>query len=103
MISLSWGPYAKDEHVQSGAALVGNIDYLVALGDKARYYVEGAIAAGMPQEHTYFFSADVENGPELEAVKRAIADLLTHEVQRGDLVLLKGSRGMRLETLLALL
>ena len=97
------GPYAKDEHVQSGAALVGNIDYLVALGDKARYYVEGAIAAGMPQEHTYFFSANVENGPELEAVKRAIADLLTHEVQSGDLVLLKGSRGMRLETLLALL
>ncbi len=97
------GPYAKDEHTQSGAALVGNIDYLVALGDKARYYVEGAIDAGMPQEHTYFYSADVENGPELEAAKRAIADLLTHEVQRGDLVLLKGSRGMRLETLITLL
>lgn len=97
------GPYAKDEHTQSGAALVGNIDYLVALGDKARYYVEGAIDAGMPQEHTYFYSADVENGPELEAAKRAIADLLKHEVQRGDLVLLKGSRGMRLETLITLL
>ncbi len=97
------GPYAKDEHTLSGAALVGNIDYLVALGDKARYYVEGAIAAGMPQEHTYFFSADVENGPELEAAKRAVADLLKHEVQSGDLVLLKGSRGMRIETLLTLL
>ena len=96
------GPYAKDEHTQTGAALVGNIDYLVAVGDKARYYVEGAVAAGMPQEQTYFFSADVENGPELEAVKRAIADLLKHEVQRGDLVLLKGSRGMRIETLLNL-
>ncbi len=97
------GPYAKDEHTQSGAALVGNIDCLVALGDKARYYVEGAIEAGMPQEHTYFFSADVENGPELEAAKRAVADLLKHEVQAGDLVLLKGSRGMRIETLLTLL
>lgn len=94
------GPFAKDEHIQSGAALVGNIDYLVALGDKARYYVEGAMAAGMPEEHTYFFSADVENGPELEAAKRAVADLLKHEVQSGDLVLLKGSRGMRIETLL---
>ncbi len=94
------GPYAKNEHTLTGAALVGNIDYLVALGDKARYYVEGAIAAGMPQEQTYFFSADVDNGPELEAVKRAIADLLKHEVQRGDLVLLKGSRGMRIETVI---
>ena len=97
------GPYAKDEHTQSGAALVGNIDYLVALGDKARYYVEGAIAAGMPQEQTYFFSADVEHGPELEAAKRAVADLLKHEVQSGDLVLLKGSRGMRIETIIPLL
>ncbi|GAC1589947.1 MAG: UDP-N-acetylmuramoyl-tripeptide--D-alanyl-D-alanine ligase [Ktedonobacteraceae bacterium] len=97
------GSYAKDEHTRTGAALVGNIDYLVALGDKARYYVEGAIAAGMPLEHTYFFSADVENGAELEAAKRAIADLLKHEVQGGDLVLLKGSRGMRIETLLTLL
>ena len=97
------GPYAKDEHTLSGAALVGNIDYLVALGDKARYYVEGATAAGMPEEHTYFFNADVENGPELEAAKRAVADLLKHEVQRGDLVLLKGSRGMRIETLITLL
>ncbi len=97
------GPYAKDEHTRSGVALVGNIDYLVALGDKARYYVEGAISAGMPQEHTYFFSANVENGPELEAAKRAVADLLKHEVQAGDLVLLKGSRGMRIETLLTLL
>ena len=97
------GPYAKDEHTQTGAALVGTIDYLVALGNKARYYVEGAIAAGMPQEHTYFYSADVENGAELEAAKRAIADLLKHEVQSGDLVLLKGSRGMRIETLRTLL
>ncbi len=97
------GPFAKDEHMTSGAALAGNIDYLVALGDKARYYVEGAIAAGMPQEHIYFFSADVENAPEVEAAKRAVADLLKHEVQRGDLVLLKGSRGMRFETLITLL
>ncbi len=97
------GPYAKDEHTQTGAALVGNIDYLVALGDKARYYVEGAIAAGMPEEHTYFYSANVENVGELEAAKRAIADLLKHEVQKDDLVLLKGSRGMRFETLRTLL
>ncbi|GAC1635547.1 MAG: UDP-N-acetylmuramoyl-tripeptide--D-alanyl-D-alanine ligase [Ktedonobacteraceae bacterium] len=94
------GTFAQDEHTVSGAALFGNIDYLVALGDKAHYYVEGAVAAGMPQEHTYFFRANVENGPELEAAKQAVADLLKHKVQRGDLVLLKGSRGMRLETLL---
>jgi len=97
------GSYAKDEHIRTGAALAEHIDYLVALGDKARYYVEGAIAAGMPQEHTYFYNADVERKPELEAAKRAIADLLKHEVHRDDLVLLKGSRGMQIETLLTML
>ncbi len=96
------GPYAKSEHTLTGTALAGNIDYLVALGDKARYYVEGAIAAGMPQEHTYFYDADVESKPELEAAKRAIADLLKHEVRPDDLVLLKGSRGMQIETLLTM-
>jgi len=97
------GSFAKAEHTATGAALVGTIDYLVALGDKAHYYVEGAIAAGMPEAHTYFYNADVNNAPEVEAAKRAVADLLKHEVHEGDLVLLKGSRGMRLETLLTLL
>ncbi len=97
------GQYAKAEHTATGAALAGTLDYLVALGDKAHYYVEGAIAAGMPEAHTYFYNVDVENGQEVEAAKRAVADLLKHEVQANDLVLLKGSRGMRLETLLTLL
>ncbi len=97
------GPFAQAEHTASGEALAGTIDYLVAIGDKARYYVEGAIAAGMPESHTYYFCANVDNGPELEAVKRAVADLLKHEVQSDDLVLLKGSRGMRLETIINML
>jgi UDP-N-acetylmuramoyl-tripeptide--D-alanyl-D-alanine ligase len=56
----------------------------------------------MPQEHTYFYDANVESKPELEAAKRAIADLLKHEVRPDDLVLLKGSRGMQIETLLTM-
>lgn len=97
------GQYARDEHKAAGRVLAETIDYLVAIGDKARFYVEGALEAGMPEEHTYFFSSDVENAVELEAVKRAVADLLKHEVHAGDLVLLKGSRGMRIETMLTML
>jgi UDP-N-acetylmuramoyl-tripeptide--D-alanyl-D-alanine ligase len=44
----------------------------------------------------------VNNSAELEAAKRAAADLLKHKVRPGDLVLLKGSRGMRMETMLAI-
>lgn len=40
------GQYAPDEHRASGKALVGTIDYLIAIGDEARYFVEGAIEGG---------------------------------------------------------
>jgi UDP-N-acetylmuramoyl-tripeptide--D-alanyl-D-alanine ligase len=97
------GQYARAEHRASGEALAGVVDYLVAIGDEARYYVEGAIRSGMPAEHVYYCDADVENASELEAAKCAAADVLKREVRSGDLVLLKGSRGMRMETMFDLL
>ncbi len=97
------GRYARAEHRASGEALVGVVDYLVAVGDEARYYVEGAIRAGMPAEHVYYCDADIENSTDMEAAKRAAVDLLKQEVKSSDMVLLKGSRGMRLETMLDML
>lgn len=94
------GEFARQEHLASGEAVAGVADYLVAFGDQARFYVEGALHAGMPAEHAYYFSAHVEKSDELEAAKRAVADLLLHEVHSEDLLLLKGSRGMHTETLL---
>src|SRR5437870_184880 len=73
------GPYARIEHRTTGEALVGIVDYLIAIGDEARYYVEGAIRSRMPAEHIYYFDADVENTAKLEAAKRAAADLLKKE------------------------
>jgi UDP-N-acetylmuramoyl-tripeptide--D-alanyl-D-alanine ligase len=97
------GPYAHDEHFQSGEYLAGAIDYLVAPGDQARYYVEGAIHAGLPAGQAWYFPANVENQEELEAAKHAAADLLKQRVRSEDLVLVKGSRGMQMETMLTLL
>jgi UDP-N-acetylmuramoyl-tripeptide--D-alanyl-D-alanine ligase len=95
------GPYAQAEHTQCGRELAGTLDNLIAIGDEARYFVEGAIAAGMPEFRTYYFHANVEDAAELEAAKQAAADLLRREVRSHDLVLLKGSRGMRMETMLS--
>jgi len=97
------GRYARTEHRISGEALAGKADYLIAIGDKARYYVEGAILAGMPSDHVYYFAADVDDDAELEDAKRAAAEVLKRHVQGTDLVLLKGSRGMRMETMLGIL
>ncbi len=97
------GAYAREEHLTSGAALAGKIDYLLAIGEQARYFVEGAVQAGMPQEQTFYFKADLERPEQLEAAKRAAAELLRQRVRSADLVLLKGSRGMQIETMLAML
>jgi UDP-N-acetylmuramoyl-tripeptide--D-alanyl-D-alanine ligase len=97
------GQYAREEHLASGEALAGTIDYLVAIGDQARYYIQGAMQAGMPEKSMYYFSADVESAQSLEAAKLAAAELLKCEVHSDDLVLLKGSRGMLMETMLNML
>src|SRR3984893_1326311 len=96
------GEFARDEHMVSGAALVDNIDYLVAIGDQARYYVEGATQAGMPASHTCYFKGNPENNGELESANRAAAELLKQQLHSEDLVLIKGSRGMQMETMLAM-
>jgi UDP-N-acetylmuramoyl-tripeptide--D-alanyl-D-alanine ligase len=100
---LELGEFSRAEHMTSGVLLAGNIDYLLAIGTEARYFIEGAIQAGMPQSHTFYFKADLEQQEQLEAAKHAAAELLKQRVQSEDLVLLKGSRGMCIETMLAML
>lgn len=97
------GPFSQEEHLLSGEIMARNVDYLVALGADARFYVEGALKAGMSAKNAYYFRADVENNAELEAAKQTIAELLKREVKSGDLVLIKGSRGMCMETMLEML
>ncbi len=97
------GQYAPEEHVACGKEIVGTIDNLIAIGDKASFYVEGAMQAGMPENTIHYFRADVENTTALEAAKQAAANVLKREVHSEDLVLIKGSRGMRMETMLPML
>lgn len=96
------GSYARDEHYSTGTELARNVDYLVAIGDAARWYIEGAIAAGLPAEQMYYFRADVENAAELNAAKEEAAELVKRALQSGDLLLVKGSRGMRMESIFTL-
>jgi UDP-N-acetylmuramoyl-tripeptide--D-alanyl-D-alanine ligase len=100
---LELGTYAHAEHAQTGAELADLVDYIVAIGDQARFYLEGALKANIPQDHIYYFAADITNKTALEAAKRAAADLLLAQVRPDDLVLLKASLGVGMDTLLAML
>jgi UDP-N-acetylmuramoyl-tripeptide--D-alanyl-D-alanine ligase len=100
---LELGQYARDEHTATGAALATLVDRIIAIGDHARYYVEGAIEAGMPQQHAYYYPAQLDKPEELEAAKQAAADLLIKEVRESDLILLKASLGLGMDRLLQML
>lgn len=82
---LELGDYAKEAHTQVGKMAAENgIDGVLAYGADAAYIVEAAKQAGL--ENARLFDT-----------KEALAQALAQQVQSGDGVLFKGSRGMHLE------
>lgn len=82
---LELGDYAKEAHTQVGQMAAENgIDGVLAYGADAAYIVEAAKQAGL--ENARLFDT-----------KEALAQSLAQQVQPGDGVLFKGSRGMHLE------
>ncbi len=81
---LELGPDAKQLHLVAGRKLAGmNVDFVIGVGRLGRYIARGAAEAGI----------DVEIFSSVGAAARNAEDLL----QKGDVVLIKGSRGMRME------
>ena len=88
MLELGDAAEAAHRAVGAAAARLG-IGLLIATGPLARHVVAGAVAAGMG------------GGRVLEAGSTAQAAMLLRERTRpGDTVLVKGSRGMKMETVL---
>jgi len=86
---LELGAEEKEFHRQAGeAAARAGWDVLVAVGPLAGLIAEGAAAAGMS-------AAAIHRFPDAAAA----AAVIPHLVRDGDLVLVKGSRGMRTETI----
>lgn len=87
---LELGDYAQQAHYEVGLLTAQNAQMLFAYGANTDAYVEGAKKLKM---------AYAERFETHEALAKALAD----ELQPGDTVLLKGSRGMRMERILELL
>ncbi|MEK7286498.1 MAG: UDP-N-acetylmuramoyl-tripeptide--D-alanyl-D-alanine ligase [Nitrospirota bacterium] len=85
---LELGHTSHTAHKETGkiAAHCG-IDRLIAIGNFSEDMAEGAIAGGMGKESVATFKT-------LSAID------LAHEIQQGDIILIKGSRGMQMERLL---
>ena len=90
---LELGKQAELLHAQAGQwAVDSGVDLLVAVGPLARRLLSAAWEHGFPRGHGWAFDTAQEAG-----------EFLLNEVRSGDAVLLKGSRGMRMEQILGVL
>jgi UDP-N-acetylmuramoyl-tripeptide--D-alanyl-D-alanine ligase len=97
---VDFGEYSRDEHYAIGQGLANKVDYLVAIGDEARFYVEGAQAAGLPASQIYYFEVDPTKVVQFEATKQSVASFLLNKVQSNDLLFVKASNPLHLHTML---
>ncbi len=83
---LELGKFTEEEHYIVGEKICGVADILVVVGLRAKTILEGAIEKGFNQKNVYSFNSSKTAAKFLEGV-----------VEEGDIVLVKGSQGVRLE------
>ena len=83
---LELGKHTIEAHKNIGKMAKEYADILVVVGPRAQSIKEGAIEAGMSNDKLFEFLNSCEAG-----------DFIKTLVQKGDLVLVKGSQGMRME------
>ena len=83
---LELGKFTQEEHHLVGEKIVGVADMLVTVGIRAKYIAEGALENKFPKKEIYNFDSS-----------KTVAKFLEGIVREGDIVLLKGSQGVRLE------
>jgi UDP-N-acetylmuramoyl-tripeptide--D-alanyl-D-alanine ligase len=87
---LELGDFAADAHREVGRTVAHlGVDVLITMGSLAIYINEGALEAGMQKDRV------IAAGSHAEA-----AALLKERSKNGDAVLIKGSRGMKMEKIL---
>ncbi len=84
---LELGERSASAHREIGFKIIENgIDYLIAVGKEARLIAEAAQEAGLSADKVEYFE---------DRDKAGI--FLQNMIQKGDLILVKGSQGMRME------
>jgi UDP-N-acetylmuramoyl-tripeptide--D-alanyl-D-alanine ligase len=82
------GQTSPQLHREAGsfAARTGKVDWVIGVEGDAGQIVESAVGAGIPKSQTRFFASSDQ-----------AADFLSGFVSSGDLLLVKGSRGVKME------
>lgn len=89
---LELGPDELKFHHEAGAAIPRSVDLVIGVGRRSTSLLEGARAAGFSDAALHHFDKAEE-----------AAAFLKSEIREGDLVLIKGSRGVGLDRAVAML
>ncbi len=83
---LEIGKYTLEAHEAMGKLAAETVQILVTVGDKAKFIAESARGAGTSRDSIFEFQDIYGAGK-----------FLQDKIQRGDIILIKGSQGVRLE------
>jgi UDP-N-acetylmuramoyl-tripeptide--D-alanyl-D-alanine ligase len=90
---LELGPQSPKLHKEVGRKCAeADLAWLIAVQGDARFFLEGAMAAGMASTQTRFFPDAPSAG-----------EFCRSQLEPGDVVLVKGSRGVHLEAVVEML
>lgn len=90
---LELGSKSEKYHYQAGEQVVRyGYDILVTVGKLSRHMANAALASGMPKERVFSFDSPDEAAIGLWTI-----------LAKGDLILIKGSRGIKMEKVVAIL
>jgi UDP-N-acetylmuramoyl-tripeptide--D-alanyl-D-alanine ligase len=87
---LELGQYERQGHEIVGLRVAEVADRLIAIGERARMIVQAARKAGMPAQKITW----IADAPEAVAILR-------EELKEGDVALVKGSRGLQMDRIVA--
>ncbi len=83
---LELGKYTKDEHIHAGEILADKVEILLSVGPRSKDIAIGAIDNGFNKDYIHSFDNAVSAGEFLKEI-----------IKEGDLILVKGSQGLRME------
>jgi UDP-N-acetylmuramoyl-tripeptide--D-alanyl-D-alanine ligase len=83
---LELGRYSVAEHTRIGHIAKETVDVLITVGPRARAIGEAAKADGMSESDVHHFDTSIEAAAAVEPI-----------LKKGDVVLIKGSQGIRME------
>ena len=83
---LELGRHTEEAHKNIGKVAHENVDILIVVGPRAQFIKDGALESGMNEKNIYEFANSVLAG-----------EFLKTFIKKGDIILVKGSQGVRME------